>query len=253
MTGVKRVVGLLLLVSLGAGLWWLLRPPAAADLLIGTALAEAHHHGGVVTLTVDNAGGPDRLIDVSSPQADARLVSAEGMTTFPIPAGSKPSLSEDGAYVALDGIEDAQPGQLIPLTLTFERAGEVTTQARFQELDPMAAHHAHAAMVPVPQGRPVPKVQVTVKPDGDGWKVRVETTDFTFNEDMADGPHVPGVGHAHLYLDGIKLTRLYHRDTHIGALLPGTYLVRVTLNSNDHRVYMHEGKPLSGTASITVE
>ena len=79
--------------------------------------------------------------------------------------------------------------------------------------------------------------------------MRVETTDFTFNEDMADGPHVPGVGHAHLYLDGVKLQRLYHRDATIGALPPGSYLVRVTLNTNDHRVYMHKGAPISASPS----
>lgn len=255
MTGVKRLIGVALLVALAAAGWFLTRPVEATHLLISNALAERHEHGTVVTLKVENSGGPDRLIAVEAPAADAaRIVSTEGRMSLPIPAGGAPVLSEDGAYIELQGMENAAEGQLIPLTLTFERAGQVTTQARMQApmqaMSGMAGHTMHAAPHKVPKGAAAPQVSLSITPDGEGWAVRVETTDFTFNEDMADGPHVPGVGHAHLYLDGIKLGRLYHRDARIGALLPGRYVVRVTLNTNDHRVYVLGDRPISATAEI---
>ncbi len=251
MTVVKQLIGAAFLGLLALGGWYLTRPVGATDLLISGAVAERHGHGIVVSLKVENSGGPDRLVAVASPAADgARLVSAAGALSLPVPAGGAPELSEDGAYVELQGLDEAEDGQLIPLTLTFERAGEVTTQARFKAMGGMMGHAMHAKPYEIPVGAAVPSVSLTVRPSGDGWAVRVETTNFTFNEDMVDGPHVPGVGHAHLYLDGIKLQRLYRRDAEIGALLPGRYVLRVTLNTNDHRVYVLGDQPISSTAEI---
>lgn len=254
MTGVKRLIGVAFLVLLALGGWYLTRPVGATHLLISGATAERHGHGNVVSLKIENIGRPDRLIGVVSPVADgARLVSTEGALSLPVPAQSSPVLSEDGAYIELQGLEAAEDGQLIPLTLMFERGGEVTTQARFkatQAMAGMAGHQMHTASHVIPAGEAAPTVSLSVSPMGDGWAVRVETTDFTINEDMVDGPHVPGVGHAHLYLDGIKLQRLYRRDAEIGALMPGRYVVRVTLTTNDHRVYVLGDRPISATVEI---
>lgn len=250
MTGVKRLAALLVLLALATGAWLLMRPPPAADLLISGATIEDHGHGPMLTLTLANSGGPDRLTTVSSTSGAARIVSVEGVAQLPIPAGASPVLSEDGAYVALTAGAALKPGQLVPVTLGFEGAGPVTAQARVAEPDPMAMHHAHMGMVETPADQPAPTVALEVWSEGDGWALRVETENFTLNEDMADGPHVPGVGHAHLYLDGLKLQRLYSRDVHIGALPPGRYTVRVTLNANDHRVYMLGGAPITATAEI---
>lgn len=252
MTGVKRLAALVLLVVLAVGAWLLLRPSPAADILISNARVELQDDGAIVTLGIANAGGPDMLIAAGSPEAEGRIVSSEGKTRLPIPAGSNPVLSDDGAYVALPGLTGLATGQLIPITLNFERAGTVTTQARVSPPDPHAKHKAHMGHVMLPDDQPAPEISMTVTPDGSGWAVHVETHNFTLNEDMADGPHVPGVGHAHLYLDGLKLQRLFRRDAHVGALPPGRYTLRVTLNANDHRVYMQDGVPISATAVIEV-
>ncbi|WP_428924895.1 hypothetical protein [Marinibacterium sp. SX1] len=284
MTGVKRLIALVILVAVAVGAWFLTRPPAGADLLLSDVRATPGASGGAsgaagaggaaspgpgaatITLAIANSGGPDRMIAVTSPLGTAAIRSSEGVDWLPIPAGSAPVLSTDGAWITLAPDATLADGQLVPLTLSFERAGPVTTQARVTAAgtgdDPHAGHAMPGmgdaaakspATVQVPQDRPVPTLSIQVSPDGDRWAVRVETTDFTFNEDMADGPHVPGVGHAHLYLDGVKLQRLYHRDATIGALPPGSYLVRVTLNTNDHRVYMHKGAPISATARIETD
>ncbi|MGR3804635.1 copper chaperone PCu(A)C [Marinibacterium profundimaris] len=283
MTGVKRLAAGLLFLALVAGAWLLLRPPPAAHLLLSGARIEDGPGGPVVTLQIGNSGGPDRLVSAEGAGQAARIVSIEGTTALPIPAGTSPQLSEDGAYILLEGQGPFAPGQLVPLTLTFEGAGPVTTQARVAGPAPtpakagsqaesvgdiaapmasggMSDHAGHAmpgkahdTLAPVPGDRPAPDLALTATPDGDGWVLRVETENFTFNEDLADGPHVPGVGHAHLYLDGLKLQRLYQRDARIGALLPGRYTVRVTLNTNDHRIYAKDGKPISVTAIIEAQ
>lgn len=255
MTGVKRLVALLLLVAVGVGVWLLLRPSPASDILISDAKAAPDAQGMRITLRITNSGGADSLIAAGSSGADGRIVSVEGKDRLPIPAGSAPVLSLDGAYVELFDLTDAEAGQLIPVTLVFERAGAVTAQALVVPADPQAMHMEHMAhmdQVEVPADRPAPEVDLTVTADGIGWAVQVEMQNFTLNEDMADGPHVPGVGHAHLYLDGIKLQRLYHRDAHIGALPPGRYTLRVTLNSNDHRLYAKDGAPIIALTTLEV-
>ncbi|WP_369682774.1 hypothetical protein [Roseovarius sp. M141] len=45
---------------------------------------------------------------------------------------------------------------------------------------------------------------------------------------------VPGEGHAHVYVNGEKLGRLYGAWMHLPRLPPGEVIVLVTLNSNTH-------------------
>jgi hypothetical protein len=83
--------------------------------------------------------------------------------------------------------------------------------------------------------------------------VRIETRHFRFAEELVDQPHQPGTGHAHLYVGGMKLGRLYGPDARINALPPGRHEVRVTLNTNDHRAYVANGRVLGASAWLTVE
>ena len=49
--------------------------------------------------------------------------------------------------------------------------------------------------------------------------------------------HEEGAGHAHLYVDGRQVGRLYGRLHDIASLPPGPHEINVTLNTNDHRPY----------------
>lgn len=252
MIGVKRLIGLSVLILLAIGGWYVMRPPAAAHLLISDVRAEDLGYGTYVTFRVENTGAPDRLIGADTPQAeDVRLIQPDGFAGAPIPSGGSPVLSLDGVYLELVGLTDVQNGQLIPLTLTFEKAGRVTVQAILLMQDICTDHSAHMGLgAPLPGGDP--GLALDVQPDGDGWALRVKADGFTFNEELADGPHMPGVGHAHLYLDGLKLQRLYRRDAHIGALLPGRYQLRVTLSTNDHKAYVLGDQPIEVVQEIVV-
>ena len=100
-----------------------------------------------------------------------------------------------------------------------------------------------------------PEFDISVSPGADGaWNVTLRTRRFTFDPPMDYPLDVPGHGHGHLYLDGVKLGRMYSETATIGTLPPGSYTVKVSLNTNNHRpYYTRDGKPVVAHASIEVE
>lgn len=221
-------------------------PPAG--ITISGATLSPMGAGLALSATIDNQGGPDRLVGIGSDTAArAILIGGEG---FVLPAGSSPSLAMDGAHGMLMGIQgEIASGRLVPVTLWFDEAGRVTTRARI-DLDQAMAHGvAH----PVPEGAPAPSVSLSVEASGDGWQVTLNTENFAFSQEAADGLHEPGFGHGHLYLNGLKLQRVYAPRVVLGALPTGTHQVRVTLNTNDHKVYSVSETPVAATARIVAE
>lgn len=94
-------------------------------------------------------------------------------------------------------------------------------------------------------------VAVSATPDPmSGVNVHVTPTGFTWSPENASMEHVDGEGHAHLYVDGEKVGRLYGEWVHL-ALEPGEYEIEVTLNGNDHEDYVVDGEVVA--ASVTVE
>lgn len=205
--------------------------------------------GYALTARIENAGAADRLIGIGSEAAGtAALLGATG--ELAIPAGSAPSLAVDGAHGMLTGLlGDSGEGRLVPVTLWFDRAGKVTTRARVGAAMTMG----HGAVYNVPQGEVPPKIKLAVAPDGDGWALQLSAEAFTISQDAVDSPHQAGVGHGHLYLNGLKLQRIYKTEARIGALPAGKHAVQVTLNTNDHRTYHVGGMPVTAVAEIVVD
>lgn len=242
--------------GLGAALWigGFLTPPAG-DIQISGAMAQPGMGGKVsVVLTIGNDGTPDELLSVASPDAEVALQNAQA--GLPIQTG-RSSLSMDSAYIGVAASEPLQDGVLLPLTLTFAKAGDVNISARYMTPEPnsMEAHMAmgHAMMLEPAAGEPVPTVALTVTPSGAGWTARIDTENFTFSEELQDGDHVPGTGHGHIYVGSVKLGRVFSDTYAIGALPKGEHTIRVSLNSNNHRTFAVGGQPVEATAAITVE
>lgn len=212
-----------------------------------------------IFLTITNSGKADRLVSARSIVAQrSRLQHSVADSGLPIPAGGEATLSPDGAFILMDGMHgDQKEGRMIPVTLRFENAGELRTQARL--VTPQQSGNAAkyglfglGDICTVEEGEPAPAISLEVEADGEEWIVRVLTDDFSFTPELADGAHVPGTGHGHLYLGGLKLQRLYEPVARIGALPPGRHEVRVTLNTNDHRAYVVDDQPVSAIAEIIV-
>lgn len=102
---------------------------------------------------------------------------------------------------------------------------------------------------------PAPTVTLTVEPDAKaGFNVQVETENFTFAPAAVGGDAVDGEGHAHLYVDGVKITRLYGEWYHLDIpLLAGEHEVTVDLNANDHTPLLADGDKIEASATITVD
>ena len=84
-----------------------------------------------------------------------------------------------------------------------------------------------------------------------GMNVRLTTTNFTFAPQEVGGAHMPGHGHAHIYVDGVKVGRLYGEHYHLGSIAPGEHRLRATLNANTHEEYAVGGAVVED--SITME
>lgn len=134
------------------------------------------------------------------------------------------------------------------------------SRAIAHEMKPGATHqhstggHAHAA-VEVPAGQSVPTVNLVVRPDTmKGWNLEVKVTHFTFAPERVNTKSTSvNEGHAHLYVNGRKVARLYSNWYHLESLPPGTHKVTVSLNTNDHGQLTYQGKPIQSTATIQVK
>ena len=112
--------------------------------------------------------------------------------------------------------------------------------------------HDHGMAVEVVDDGNAPslRLEAVLAPDGPARLV-LHTRNFRFAEDKVDQAHAPGEGHAHLYLNGEKIGRVYGETHELGDLPPGTHELRATLNSNDHQAYEVAGQAVA--SELTVE
>ncbi|WP_298812321.1 hypothetical protein [uncultured Roseibium sp.] len=113
------------------------------------------------------------------------------------------------------------------------------------------AGHNHDEIVSVPSGPEAPTLEISVSPDpASGFNLHIKTENFTFAPERASLDHVPGEGHAHVYVNGAKVTRHYSSWLHLPTLPEGDTTIEVTLNTNDHRMLGVDNKPLKATAIV---
>jgi hypothetical protein len=114
--------------------------------------------------------------------------------------------------------------------------------------------HDHGEPEPLEWIGEAPTLEIAVHDDPDsGWNVFLELDGFELSGEHASGEHVEGEGHIHLYVDDLKVMRLYGLAAHLTALPPGEHEIRVGLYANDHRPYVLDGEPIEATTTMTVE
>jgi len=115
-----------------------------------------------------------------------------------------------------------------------------------------AGSHQHGEPVEITGLELAPQVFLTVSPDPvSGYTLRVQTLNFVFTPQDSGGEHRDGEGHAHLYVNGEKVARIYGEWFHLDSLPTGSNTISVTLNTNTHAPYVVDGLPLE--ASVTVD
>ena len=103
-------------------------------------------------------------------------------------------------------------------------------------------------------GIPAPELTLMLHPDGaQSRNLHIGITNFEFAPEAVNGPHVPGQGHAHIYVNGVKVARAYGPWMQLDALPKGEHTIRVTLNANDHTQLAVDGEPIEATAQVVIE
>ncbi len=139
-------------------------------------------------------------------------------------------------------------------------ANDVTLDGHVHADDHQLEHHAvagfsgtghdHLEVLDLAESNaPTLAVQITKDPD-QGWNLHLMTTGFTFSPANVGRAHEPGAGHAHVYVNGRKVARLYGSWMHIATLPEGVVEILVTLNANDHRLLSVGGMPVEARAML---
>lgn len=121
----------------------------------------------------------------------------------------------------------------------------------------MKEGHGHGSMnhgtLMIPEDQPQPSISLTVEPDAmRGWNLNAAVRNFAFAPEQVNQSSTTTEGHAHLYINGEKITRLYGSWYYIPELPAGEHEIRVELNANGHEILMSEGEAIADTATVTV-
>ncbi|NDJ18432.1 hypothetical protein [Myxacorys almedinensis] len=114
------------------------------------------------------------------------------------------------------------------------------------------AAHVHSKLE-IPAGILVPAVDLDIAPDPmGGWNVQVKVKNFEFAPERVNQTSAVNEGHAHLYVNGKKVTRLYGSWHYLDKLPTGPHSVTVTLNTNRHEDLFYKGKRIEATKRFIV-
>ena len=122
---------------------------------------------------------------------------------------------------------------------------------------PLHAHSDGVLIIHEVEQDMAPKISLEVEKDPTGgFNVHVVTSNFRWSPEMASKRHVIGEGHAHVYLDGQKIMRIYnewfHLNTYQFATRPGEQLFSVEFVGNDHAPYTIQGIPIGVEEIVNV-
>ncbi len=105
----------------------------------------------------------------------------------------------------------------------------------------------------IPAGQPIPSVDLNVHKDSmKGYNLEARVSNFRFAPEDINTADRPGEGHAHLYVNGKKITRLYGSWYYLEKLQPGKNKITVSLNANSHEILTHNGEMIQDTEIVTV-
>lgn len=116
-----------------------------------------------------------------------------------------------------------------------------------------AENHLHLS-----KNSPEPTVSIAATKDTmGGFNIHVKTTDFLWTPEKAGGKVEEAAGHAHVYVNDIKVGRLYGPWMYIPEkyFTTGSNKIKVTLNANNHMDWYNneDTKQIIGETIVVVE
>lgn len=113
-------------------------------------------------------------------------------------------------------------------------------------------HMEHHEGINIEGEENIPEVDLVIHKDPkSGWNLQVLTNNFQFAPWNASLENYDGEGHAHLYINGEKITRIYSEWYYLDELPSGNHEIKVNLNTNDHSPLLHNDIEIADTEIIT--
>lgn len=118
---------------------------------------------------------------------------------------------------------------------------------------PLLAHREEDTLA-VPEGKAVPRVTLIIHPDArKGWNLELQVANFKFAPERVNQEGDYTEGHAHLYINGKKITRIYGNWYYLSSLEPGRNKITVTLNANNHHTLTYKGTVIENSQFVEVK
>lgn len=112
--------------------------------------------------------------------------------------------------------------------------------------------HTHT-MLEVDQSKPIPALEIEALKDvKDGYNIHLITKNYTFTPETVNTDPESNTGHAHIYVNDVKVARLYGEWFNLSGadLSEGENVVQVTLNANDHSEWVIDGQHISDEVTL---
>jgi len=141
------------------------------------------------------------------------------------------------------------------------KSKEVLSDAMNEKMamkDKKAMLEMHHNSITVDKYRLNPTLQIVTLPDSmGGYNLHILTNNFYFTPKEAGNTPVQNTGHAHVFVNEVKIGRAYSDWFYISPdfLSKGTNTLRVALNANDHSTWLNNktGKEISTSSDIFVK
>ncbi len=118
--------------------------------------------------------------------------------------------------------------------------------------EPGHDHHAEMDHGPVESETPLSMAIGATVEEGGGVKVRIMTEGWNWAPEAVNLEPTPGAGHAHIYVNGEKLSRVYGPYHYLPALEPGSHEIKVNLNDNRHNALTWQGELVEMATVVTI-
>lgn len=133
-----------------------------------------------------------------------------------------------------------------------QKSVAIKTQGSSKSNVTTSMHHNEGTYM-VPENSPAPSVKVFLEKDTKaGYNLHIETQNFTFTPENVNKENVMNEGHAHIFINGEKVGRLYGNWYHIKSLPMGKVYVTVNLTANNHATYVVNGVEIADTVTVSV-
>lgn len=142
---------------------------------------------------------------------------------------------------------------LSPMAIRSEVNPQQDQQAiKYASAEQTSHEHSHRK-IEIPAGQPIPQIELIAHQDTvKGWNLEVKLANFVLTPENVNQANEINEGHAHLFINGKKITRIYSNWYYLQKLPQGKNSVSVVLNTNDHGELTYEGEAIADTKIIEV-